>query len=203
MRIVGVILAGGAGRRLGGVRKAHIRLGNLALIDWVSRVLARQCEQIIVSSGPGRAHPVPDLVSVCDAEGGITGPTAGLLAGALWAREHAPGALMLSVSVDTPFWPEDFAARAVDLLGGDRHCVVSAYGERDYPTNALWRIEPLIDHLAAIPPAPRGPRIRDVQTALGVHRLDYAPVSAQNPFAGVNNLADLLALSSRLAPGDE
>ena len=177
MKIVGLILAGGGGRRLGGVRKAHLRLDNRALIDWVSRALEHQCGTIVVSSGSDGVALAPDLVSVADAEGGITGPTAGLLAGALWVREHAPGARMLSVSVDTPFWPADFAERATTLLTGATHCVVSAFGDRDYPTNALWRPDPLIDHLEAIPPAPRGPRIRDVQAALGARRLDYAPVS--------------------------
>ncbi|MAN77705.1 NTP transferase domain-containing protein [Pelagibacterium flavum] len=196
--IVGIILAGGEGRRLGGMRKAHLRLGNRPLIDWVSGALEPQCAHIVISSGSRRDALVPDLVSVPDAEDGITGPAAGLLAGALWAREHASGSLMLSVSVDTPFWPQDFAARATPLLTGETHCVVSAFGDRDYPTNALWRPDSLIGHLAAIPPAPRGPRIRDVQAALGVRRLDYAPVNAQNPFAGVNELGDLLALSRRL-----
>jgi molybdopterin-guanine dinucleotide biosynthesis protein A len=202
MKIVGLILAGGEGRRLGGVRKAHLRLGNRALLDWVSPALEGQCGSIVVSSGPGGVSLAPDLVSVPDADNGITGPAAGLLAGALWVREHAPGSLMLSVSVDTPFWPEDFAARATPLLTGDTHCVVSAFKDRDYPTNALWRPDPLIKHLAGIPPAPRGPRIRDIQAALGARRLDYAQVSADNPFVGVNDLGDLLAFSRRLADMD-
>ena len=203
MTIVGLILAGGAGRRLGGVRKADLRLGNLALIDWVSRALEPQCSRIVVSSGSGVVRPTPGMVCVPDADGGIAGPTAGLLAGALWVRANAPDSLMLSVSVDTPFWPHDFAARAMEMLAGGHDCVVSAFGERDYPTNALWRPEPLIAHLAAIAPAPRGPRIRDAQTALGARRLDYARTHAQNPFAGVNAIGDLLALSRRLGHHSE
>ncbi|AEQ51328.1 molybdenum cofactor guanylyltransferase [Pelagibacterium halotolerans] len=198
MTIVGVILAGGEGRRLGGVRKADLRLGNRALIDWVSGALEAQCSAIVISSGPKAFSAVPGRVCLADAENGIAGPTAGLLAGALWVRANARDSLMLSVSVDTPFWPDDFARRAADLLTGGHHCVVSAFGERDYPTNALWRPGPLISHLETIAPAPRGPSIRSVQAALGVRRLDYAQTHAQNPFAGVNTCGDLLALSRRL-----
>ncbi|WP_417581375.1 molybdenum cofactor guanylyltransferase [Pelagibacterium sp.] len=199
MEIVGLILAGGEGRRLGGVRKSALRIGNRALIDWVANSLGQTCRQILVSSGSWPASSESEFVCVPDAQGGITGPTAGLLAGALWVKQHAPDSLMLSVSVDTPFWPVGFADHAEPLLGPATHCVVSAYENRDYPTNALWRPKPLIAHLEGIPPAPRGPRIRDVQAALGARWLDYGPMSTENPFVGVNKLDDLLVLSGRLA----
>lgn len=199
MRVAGLILAGGGGSRLGGVRKANLRLGNVALIDWVAKALEPQCGAIIISSGPGAFRAAPGMPCVSDQVGGITGPAAGLLAGALWVRTNAADSLMLSVSVDTPFWPGDFAGRAQKLLTSENHCVVGAFGDRDYPTNALWRPEPLIAHLATIAPAPRGPRIRDVQAALGARHLDYARMGSENPFVGVNTMADLLALSRRLA----
>lgn len=198
MKTVGLILAGGSGSRLGGVRKADLRLGNVTLIDWVAKALAPQCGAIVISSGSGALRAASGMACVPDELGGIAGPAAGLLAGALWVRANAPDSLMLSVSVDTPFWPDDFAGRAQKLLAGENHCVVGAFGDRDYPTNALWRPDPLIAHLSAIAPAPRGPRIRDVQAALGVRRLDYTGIRAENPFVGVNTMADLLALSGRL-----
>jgi molybdopterin-guanine dinucleotide biosynthesis protein A len=173
--VVGLILAGGAGERLGGVRKADIRLGNVRLLERVRATLA-----------------------LADDPHGITGPAAGLWAGARWCENNMPGALLVSASVDTPFLPEDFVRRSLALLDADCGCVVGAYDSRDYPTNALWRADRLLAHLATLRPAPRGPRLRDIQSALAVRRLDYADSQAGDPFIGINRVADLLALNDRL-----
>lgn len=200
--IVGLILAGGGGLRLGGARKADIRLGNVRLLDRVRSQLVPQCALILLSVGAGQKIMDTDMVVLADAPESINGPAAGLLAGALWCAQHRPGALLVSASVDTPFFPADFVERALDLLDDDSGCVVGAYSGRDYPTNALWRSDRLLTHLCAIPPAPRGPRLRDIQAALAVRQLDYTDGAAPDPFAGVNRLADLLALQTRLAEQD-
>ena len=196
--IIGLILAGGTGRRLGDVRKGDLRLGNVSLLAHVIEALEPHCATILLSVGAGPQTHHEDVLSLPDAPDGVTGPAAGLLAGARWCTRNLPGGLMVSASVDTPFLPADFVPRALDLLEADSDCVVAAYGGRDYPTNALWRADHLLAHLDAIPPAPRGPRLRDVQMALGSVHLDYSAIAAANPFAGINQLTDLLALESRL-----
>lgn len=200
--IIGLILAGGSGQRLGGVRKDDIRLGNVRLLERVHERLAPQCTAILLSVDAGRKSEDGNLVFLPDSPVGLAGPAAGLQAGARWCAEHAPGALLVSVSVDTPFFPADFVSRALALFDADCGCVVGAYAGRDYPTNALWRTDRLRAHLAAIPPAPRGPRLRDIQAALAVRQLDYADTGVSDPFAGVNRLADLLALDTRLDTED-
>ncbi|HWJ87261.1 MAG TPA: NTP transferase domain-containing protein [Pelagibacterium sp.] len=200
MVIVGLILAGGSGVRLGGVRKADLRLGNVSLLQRVTSSLRGQCAPILLSTGSTVYPDTQGLPQVPDAPDAITGPAAGLLAGALWCKQNQPGALLLSVSVDTPFFPADFAARASRVLDDGCACVVSAYGERTYPTNAIWRSDSLLSHLSLIPPAPRGPRLRDIEAALAARHLDYGPLAPADPFLGVNRMADLLALSARIAP---
>lgn len=200
--IVGLILAGGAGKRLGGVRKADIRLGNVPLLQRVRMALEPQCAAVLLSVGAGQNLAEDGIVALADDPHGVTGPAAGLWAGARWCEDHMPGAFLVSASVDTPFFPEDFVRRSLALLDADCGCVVGAYDSRDYPTNALWRPDRLLAHLATLRPAPRGPRLRDIQSALAVRRLDYADSQADDPFIGVNRVADLLALNDRLKAMD-
>lgn len=193
--VVGVILAGGAGRRLGGVRKGDVRLANRPLVAWAGAALAPQCARVLLSVPNGRVGSSLDVEAVLpDPPGGIGGPCAGLLEAARWCARHAPGALLVSVSVDTPFFPADFVARAVPLLTAGTGCVVGRFEGRDYPINAVWTVSLLRETLEAVPPAPRGPRVRDVQRAIGTAWLDH---EGDNPFAGVNTLADLVSLSRR------
>lgn len=195
--VVGLIVAGGRGQRLGGVRKADLRLGNKRLLEWAMSSLMAQCGAIVVSVGSQDIALPPQAQAVRDDPEAVKGPAAGLWAGALWCAQNAPGATMVSVAVDTPFFPRDFAARAGRLLSEGIGCVVASHGGRDYPINALWKPAALLDHLGTLPVSPRGPRVRDVEAAIGMARLVCAGPSGEDPFVGINILSDLLALSQR------
>lgn len=197
--VVGLILAGGSGRRLGGVRKSDLRLGNGSLLARVTAALQPHCGTVLLSVGSDDIAGRDEVIPLLDAPDGVAGPAAGLLAGARWCQSNLSGALMVSASVDTPFLPDDFVPRALELLDTDSGCVVAAYDGGDYPTNALWRTDRLLAHLNTIPPAPRGPSLRGIQAALDARRLDYSDIAPANPFAGVNTLTDLLALEMQLA----
>lgn len=197
MGVVGVILAGGSGQRLGTVRKADLRLANVPLHSWLEKSLAGQCEDLVISTGAVRGSFENYQNRVPDDPERVQGPAAGLLAGALWCRRNRPGALMLSVSVDTPFFPGDFVERARPLMTQGITCVVAAFDLRHYPTNALWHPDRLAEDLAALPADPKGPRLRDIENRLGAVKLDYSQLAPHDPFAGINTLPDLLALSTR------
>jgi molybdenum cofactor guanylyltransferase len=198
LTIAGLILDGGQGSRLGGVRKGDLRLGNLPLWQHTAGHLAPQVDTILISVAEGwkQGHR-DDLVLLPDSPDGVTGPAAGLLAGARWSATHSTDSIMVSVSVDTPFFPRDFVARALPLLTSGTGCVVAGYQDRDYPTNALWRASHLLEMLASEERAAIGPRLRDVAAQLGMAICSYDD-HASNPFAGINTLPDLLALSGVL-----
>ncbi|WP_196258250.1 molybdenum cofactor guanylyltransferase [Pelagibacterium limicola] len=202
--ISGLILDGGSGRRFGGIRKGDLRLGNVTFLQRAIARLAPQVDAVLHSIPEGKesAAVYSGLVLLPDLPDGVTGPAAGLWAGALWCAARDSDALMVSVSVDTPCFPEDFCSRALALLGPDIGCVVAAYGGRDYPTNALWRVPALLDALKAETRAARGPRLRDIAARIGVTVCSYDE-RRQNPFAGINTLADLLALSRAVQKDDE
>lgn len=200
--ISGLILAGGSGRRLGGVRKGDLRLGNTPLRQWTISRLAPQVDTLLFSVAQDRRTGDDGLIDLPDAPDGVTGPAAGLLAGARWTSARDPEALMVSVSVDTPFFPPDFVTRALAMISPDVGCIVAGYGGRDYPTNALWNVTRLLEVLEGEIPAPKGPRLRDVAKRIGVAVCSYDG-HAINPFAGINTLPDLLALSRLLRDGRE
>src|SRR5688572_31105985 len=112
---VGVILAGGQGRRMGGVDRALVLLGGTTLIE---RAIARASVQvpdvIINANGDPKRFAHLGLPVVPDPIGGFVGPIAGILAGFAWMRANRPKARWLaSFSCDTPFFPVDMVERLI------------------------------------------------------------------------------------------
>src|SRR5262245_47039283 len=138
---VGVILAGGQSRRMGGTDKALLPLGGTTLIE---RAIARASVQvpdlIINANGdPGRfAHL--GLPVIADPVGGFVGPIAGVLAGFEWMRAKRPSARWLaSFSCDSPFFPMDMVERLIAKAMSERTQVaVAESGSRDHPVFAVW-----------------------------------------------------------------
>ncbi|MBI4923156.1 MAG: NTP transferase domain-containing protein [Devosia nanyangense] len=195
-KIAAVILAGGRGERLGGVNKALIEIGGKRLLDRVREALAG-CEPILLSVG-GAAFGVaafPLEEQVLDLATGYGGPLAGVAA-ALERLADDPPDLLLSVAVDTPFFPADFVARALPLLD-TAPAVVAAYAGQTYPTNALWRFAALSALPAQLRAGAAPHSLKRLAAALGAAPLDYAGSAGEDPFANVNTPADLAALRRR------
>ena len=111
--IVGVILAGGLSRRMGGGDKGLLALGRDSMIAHVVRRLAPQVAQLVLNAnGDPARFAALGLPVAADTVEGFAGPLAGVLAGMRWAGAHAPGAShVATVSSDAPFIPTDLVAR--------------------------------------------------------------------------------------------
>jgi molybdopterin-guanine dinucleotide biosynthesis protein A len=112
-QITGLVLAGGQGRRMGGVDKGLQELEGRPLVQWVLDRLAPQVDSVLVSDNRNLSryascgHPVlPDRL------GGFAGPLAGLQAGL--AQATTP--LLVTAPCDSPFLPTDLVARLHDAL---------------------------------------------------------------------------------------
>jgi molybdopterin-guanine dinucleotide biosynthesis protein A len=194
-RMAAVILAGGRGERLGGVNKGLLEIGGRRLIDRATE-LVTACDPVLLSVGR-TDFSVKGTIAVRDLEADYGGPLAGIAAAVEHLRD-TPAALLLSLAVDTPFFPGDFATRAEALIG-NHDVVLGAYAGQDYPTNALWRLGALRTLPAAVRDGTAPHSLRRLATQLRTHRLDYAELAAEDPFANANTPEDVAILQARAA----
>jgi molybdenum cofactor guanylyltransferase len=109
--IAGVVLAGGQGRRFGGLNKALLPMGSEFLFELVLRRLDEQLAIIGINANRNLAEIMVSGASIIpDGLGGDLGPLDGVLGALRFARASQCG-LAVTVPVDTPFFPEDLASR--------------------------------------------------------------------------------------------
>jgi molybdenum cofactor guanylyltransferase len=140
---VGVVLAGGLARRMGGGDKARIRVGGRTILESVLSRLAPQCRRLVLNAaGDTERFADTGLAVVSDSVPDYAGPLAGILAGLDWASGAAPDvAWLVSAPSDCPFLPRDLVARlhhARAAADGQLACASSA--GRRHPVAALWPI---------------------------------------------------------------
>lgn len=192
-RVAAVILAGGKGDRLGGVNKALLEIGGRRMIDRAHDVVARHVPLLLAV---GRtAFTVAGLAPVFDLDADYGGPLAGVAA-AVDALRDDPVELLFSLAVDTPFFPADFVARAWPLLA-TAPAVVAAFGDQDYPTNALWRLSAIRSLPADVRAGTAPHSLKRLAAGIGATRLDYAKLVAEDPFHNANTPEDLAFLRRR------
>jgi molybdopterin-guanine dinucleotide biosynthesis protein A len=111
VRPLGVILAGGLARRMGGGDKSLLSLGaSSRVLDQVIARLGEQVDQMVLNANgdPARFDEF-GLPVVADSLDGFLGPLAGVLAGLDYAAEHGFDHIV-SVAADTPFFPADLVS---------------------------------------------------------------------------------------------
>jgi len=135
--VTGIVLAGGQGRRMGGVDKGLQLLEGRPMVAWAIERLAPQVEAIVVNANQNldayRAFGYP---VVSDAVGGFAGPLAGLHAG----LQATHSALAVTVPCDSPFLPRDLVTRlrgALDARNAD--LAVAKTGTQAQPVFSLVR----------------------------------------------------------------
>lgn len=135
MAIFGLILAGGAGRRMGGADKALLTLAGRPLVSHAVERLAPQVDRLAISANGDMARlAFTGLPVLADSTSG-RGPLEGVLAGLRWAQAGGATTLM-TVAVDSPLFPTDLVAR-LNAVGAP--AMARADG-RDHPTFSLWPI---------------------------------------------------------------
>jgi molybdopterin-guanine dinucleotide biosynthesis protein A len=140
---LGVLLAGGLARRMGGGDKPLKRIAGRTILERVIERLAPQCDGLILNAnGDPQRFAFTDLPIVPDDVPGFAGPLAGILAALDWAAAHRPEVMWVaSAAADSPFLPHDFVSRlhaARDAAGVPLACAES--GGQAHPVNALWPV---------------------------------------------------------------
>ncbi len=142
-RTIGVLLAGGLARRMGGGDKPLRAIAGRTILDRVIERFGPQCDGLILNAnGDPARFASTGLPVVADDVPGFAGPLAGILAALDWAAEHAPGtAWVASVAADTPFLPRDYVSRlhvAREAAGTPLACAESE--GQAHPVNGLWSV---------------------------------------------------------------
>lgn len=150
--VIGVLLAGGLSRRMGGGDKCLRSLvGRPMLAHVIERVRPQVSRLVINANGDARRFDAFDLPVAADPVDGFVGPLAGVLAGMRWAESNAPEARwVLSAPSDAPFLPGDLVARlhgALAAASASKIALANSLG-RVHPVVGLWPIN-LADDLEA------------------------------------------------------
>ena len=142
--ITGLILAGGQGRRMGGVDKGLQEFRGKRLVDHVYERLAPQVAGIIVNANQNHdAYRTFGVRVVSDAIGKFAGPLAGLHAGLCVSRRP----YLVSSPCDAPFLPEDLVARLFAALeDSGAEIAVPRTGQWQQPVFCMVR-RGVLDHL--------------------------------------------------------
>ena len=144
--ITGIVLAGGMGRRMGGVDKGLVELESRPMVAHVLERLAPQVGSVLINANQNAqryamfGHPV-----VADTVGGFAGPLAGLHAG----MSGATTPFVVTVPCDSPVLPADLVARlGAAMANCDAQLAVVKTGDQPHPVFALVRRD-VLPHLAA------------------------------------------------------
>ena len=194
MTIVGLLLAGGLSRRMGGGDKALRVLAGRTLLDHViDRVRPQVAALVLNANGDPARFARFGLPVVPDTVADFAGPLAGILAGLDWTAANRPDCpMVVSVATDAPFLPVDLVARLVagmEAAGAELACAAS--GGQPHPVIGLWPARLREELRQAV--VDEGIRKVDVWTAR--YRLATVPfpdeICGVDPFFNANRPEDL------------
>jgi molybdopterin-guanine dinucleotide biosynthesis protein A len=203
---LGVILAGGQARRMGGGDKCLRDLGGETLLQRVIDRLQPQVSGLVLNANgdAGRFAPF-GLPVIADSIDGFAGPLAGVLAGLDYAAGQG-ATHIVTAAADTPFFPCDLVPRLL-LAGEDSKAGLALAatphpqcGLLRQPTFGLWPVSLRGDLRDALVNGVR----KIVQWTDG-HKAAIAAfgVDGFDPFFNVNTVDDLAHANTLLNVGTE
>jgi molybdopterin-guanine dinucleotide biosynthesis protein A len=191
-QILGVVLAGGLARRMGGGDKPMREIAGRPILDHVIERLSPQCDGLVLNANGNPARFASfGLPVLADTVADYPGPLAGVLAALDWAAENRPQTLwVVSVAGDCPFLPGDLVERLYRALQDDSaELSVASSGGRSHPVIGLWSValrhelrHALVEEI-----------LRKIDRWTARYRLATVewPVEPVDPFFNANTVEDL------------
>lgn len=193
---LGVILAGGLSRRMGGGDKTLVMLGDRTILQRIADRLAMQVKRVVLSANgdPARFKDFDGTI-IADVGPAGEGPLAGILAAMRLAAAEGY-ANIVTVPGDAPFLPLDLVISLQAVQAVPEMIVIASSGGKLHPVAGLWPTS-LADELEAFLQT-EDRRVRNFVKArsFAVAEFDVDPV---DPFFNVNTPADLEEAESMLA----
>jgi molybdenum cofactor guanylyltransferase len=187
--VVGAVLAGGAGRRLGAPSKASVELAGRPLASYPAAALEQVCSPVAVVCKPSTDLPDLDGAERWDEPSEPQHPMVGIA----YALERAGGPVLVC-ACDMPFVTADACRTILAAAGPGSAAAVAAAGGVLQPVFGVYAAAALEAFADAQP---------DAALTATVEALD--PVRVALPPAlvrSVNTLEDLTAAEAELAAGD-
>ena len=171
-----VILAGGAGRRIGS-EKAFLEFFGSTMIERTAEIVGEVVDEVVVVARDEEQLErlrdiVPEARIVCDSVGGF-GPVAGLAAGMAAAR----GDYALAVGCDLPFLNPEVLDILFNLAEGYEAAIPAREGGFIEPLHAVYRTDPMVRACETA----LAMDIRKIRAPLGGLRAKYVSVELLRP----------------------
>lgn len=156
LKLLGVVLSGGRSQRMGS-DKALITIGDTTLLDHTFNRLLSQFlairktgligGEVVVSANNPLLLVKNDRTYLSDQNDfNNMGPLSGIYSTMTYAQIHDYRAI-ITVAVDTPFFPDDYLMQLSSLYKGDLdRAILSTFNGEHQPTFGLWPVN-LIDDL--------------------------------------------------------
>ncbi|MEL7543194.1 MAG: molybdenum cofactor guanylyltransferase MobA [Pseudomonadota bacterium] len=140
--ILGVLLAGGRSRRMGGGDKSLRNLGGQTILAHIIARLGPQVSRLVLNAnGDPLRFAAFDLPVIADPIEGNVGPLVGVLAGMRAAGRIAGATHILTAPTDAPFLPDNLVAALESARDGHPvRIVLAASGGRTHPVCGLWPV---------------------------------------------------------------
>lgn len=188
--IAGVVLAGGRSSRMGR-DKAGVTLGGKSLLDHVLSRLSPQTTRIAINADAAEGHGLP---VISDRIPGKAGPMAGIHAAMVYAA-GLPATHVVTVSVDSPFFPVDLVSRLAGALVHPDQIAIAASEGRSHQVFGLWPTA-LADDLEEWVRLDDKRRVRDFLLRHDVTEVPFplhpTRASLLDPFFNINTPDDLM-----------
>ena len=199
---LGVLLAGGLARRMGGGDKPMRTIGGRTILERVIVRLKPQCDELILNAnGDPARFAVFGLPVIADDVPDFPGPLAGILAALDWTAANRPEVeWVLSAAGDCPFLPRDLVARLhAARVKENAQLAVAASDGQSHPVIGLWQVElrQKLRHALVVED------VRKIDRWTARHRLATVtwPTKPLDPFFNANTVEDI-AEAERLAALD-
>jgi molybdopterin-guanine dinucleotide biosynthesis protein A len=200
-QVVGVILAGGKGMRMGGAEKPLQSLRGRALIEYVIERAAPQVDELILSSNSEPAlFDQLQLPIIADRFPGHSGPLLGISSAMAWVSTRYTQAeampYLACFAADVPFFPETLIAQLLHgMMANDSQVVIARAAGQLQPLFSIWDIASRSILDKAIARGVHGPK--PLFPELNSITIDVTAES-EFDFANINTQQALRALEQRL-----
>lgn len=195
-KITGVVLAGGLGRRMGGVDKGLTLLQGKPFVEWVVSRFAPQVDEVLINANQNPAQYARyGYRVIADEIGGFAGPLAGLQRGLAEARHE----WVATVPCDSPFLPPDLVERLYSgLHQAQAQLAVAKTFDRPHPVFCLCRRD-VSGHLNAFLGA-GGRKIDAWYATLKVAEISFDDQA--EAFSNINTREELRSFETGLSPAN-